>query len=115
MQLPDNRDWTPEDVKGIVESEPIVVFGKGEKEMPMCGFSNRAYQVLAACGKPFEVVNIFRHPSIRPALVAYSEFPTTPQVFVGGELIGGSDIALELYEAGELQKKISAALGEDAA
>ena len=112
MNLPENRDWTVDDVKQIVESEAVVVFGKGEKSMPMCGFSNRAYQLLQSCEKPFEVINIFGHPSIRPALIEYSEFPTTPQLFIGGELIGGSDIALELYEAGELQKKIAAALGE---
>ncbi|MBI2570839.1 MAG: hypothetical protein HYV63_27875 [Candidatus Schekmanbacteria bacterium] len=110
MNQPEGRDWTPDDIRAIVEADPIVVFGKGEKDTPMCGFSHRAYQVLAACGHPFTVVNVFRHDSIRPALRAFSDFPTTPQVFVGGELIGGSDIALELYQSGELQKKMEAVL-----
>ena len=104
-------EWTPEEIKKVVEAHPVVVFGKGEKNMPMCGFSNRAYKVLESCGQPFEVINIFKDESIRPALVAFSDFPTTPQIFIGGEFIGGSDIAMELHESGELQKKIDSALG----
>ena len=63
-------------------------------------------QIMDALGKPYEVINIFDDPSIRPALVEFSGWPTTPQLFVGGELIGGSDIALELYNSGELKKKV---------
>jgi len=109
MEQPVDRDWTTDDVKKIVEGHKIVVFGKGERHMPMCGFSNRAYQILQACEQPFEVVNIFGHESIRPALVEFSDFKTTPQIFINGELIGGSDIAMKMYEAGDLQKMISAA------
>jgi monothiol glutaredoxin len=101
-------EWTTEEIRKVVEGAPVVVFGKGEKNRPMCGFSSRAYQILESCGKPFEVINIFQEESIRPALVAFSDFPTTPQIFIGGELIGGSDIAQELHESGELQKKIDA-------
>lgn len=101
--------WTPEKVKEVVASNKVVVFGKGAKNFPQCGFSARAYGILNECGQPFEVVNIFDDESIRPALVAYSKWPTTPQIFVGGEFIGGSDTALELYESGELQKKIQSA------
>lgn len=75
----------------------------------MCGFSHRAIHVMNLLGKPFEVVNIFDDPSIRPALVEAFEWPTTPQVFVNGELLGGSDIVLEMYESGELQSKVDAA------
>jgi monothiol glutaredoxin len=103
--------WTQEEIKKIVEKNPVVVFGKGEKNMAMCGFSNRAYQILESCGQPYEVVNIFKDESLRPALIAYSDFPTTPQIFIGGELIGGSDIAIEMHESGELKKKIEAAHG----
>ena len=101
--------WTKEDVAKIVDGNKIVVFGKGSKEQPMCGFTHRAIAIMTQVGKPFEVVNIFDDESIRPALVEYSEWPTTPQVFIAGEFIGGSDTALELYESGELQQKVDAA------
>ena len=100
--------WTTEEIKKAVDSNKILIFAKGTKEQPMCGFSHRAMQVMGAIGKPFEVINIFDDPSIRPALVEFSGWPTTPQLFVGGELIGGSDIALEMYNSGELQKKVEA-------
>ena len=101
--------WTKEDIEKTVKGNTLVVFGKGSKEQPMCGFTHRAIAIMMQLGKPFEVVNIFDHESIRPALVDYSEWPTTPQVFVGGEFIGGSDTALEMFESGELQKKVEAA------
>ncbi len=99
--------WTPDSIKKIVTENLIVLFAKGTKEQPMCGFSHRAIQVLNLVGEPFEVVNIFDDPSIRPALVEYSSWPTTPQLFVNGELIGGSDIVMEMYESGELQTKVA--------
>ena len=98
--------WTKEDIEKTVTSNKIVVFGKGTKEQPMCGFTHRAVEIMGQIGKPFEVINIFDDESIRPALIEFSEWPTTPQVFVGGEFIGGSDTAMEMYESGELQKKI---------
>jgi monothiol glutaredoxin len=101
--------WSADDVKSRVEDNTLIIFAKGSKMAPMCGFSNRAIQVIASYGKPFEVVNIFDDPSIRPALVGYSQWPTTPQIYVKGELIGGSDITFELHENGELGKKIAAA------
>ena len=101
--------WTPADVKSRVDENKILIFAKGSKIAPMCGFSNRAIQVIASYKKPFEVVNIFDDPSIRPALVGHSEWPTTPQVFVNGELIGGSDIVFEMHQSGDLGKKIEAA------
>ena len=101
--------WSPEQIKQIVDSNKIVVFAKGTRQQPMCGFSMRAIQILEQLEKPFEVVNIFEHETIRPALVEAFGWPTTPQVFVGGELLGGSDIALELYNSGELHKKVDAA------
>ncbi|MHC4079400.1 MAG: Grx4 family monothiol glutaredoxin [Planctomycetota bacterium] len=99
--------WSKEDIDKVVKENQLVVFAKGTKEQPMCGFSHRAIHVLSLVEKPFEVVNIFDDPSIRPALVDYSGWPTTPQVFINGELIGGSDIVMEMYESGELQKKVS--------
>lgn len=101
---------TPDDIKSLVEANAIILFTKGTKDAPMCGFSARAIEVFRQLEVPFEVVNIFDDPSIRPSLVAHSGWPTTPQIFVAGELIGGSDIALELYESGELQDKVATAL-----
>ena len=98
--------WTKDDIKKAIEGHKIVIFAKGTKTQPMCGFSHRAIQVMNAVGRPFEVINIFDDPSIFDALVEYSDWPTSPQVFIGGELIGGSDIALELYNSGELQQKV---------
>lgn len=98
--------WNKEDIQKVVKEHKLVVFAKGTREQPMCGFSHRAIHVMGLMGKPFEVVNIFDDPSIRPALVEYSGWPTTPQVFINGELVGGSDIVMEMYENGELQKKV---------
>ena len=100
--------WSKQDIEKVVNDNKIVVFGKGSKEEPMCGFTHRAVAIMTQVGKPFEVVNIFDDESIRPALVDYSEWPTTPQVFVGGEFIGGSDTAMEMFESGELSKKVDA-------
>ena len=98
--------WNKEDIGKVVKEHKLVIFAKGTKEQPMCGFSHRAIHVMGLVGKPFEVINIFDDPSIRPALVEYSGWPTTPQVFINGELVGGSDIVIEMYENGELQKKV---------
>lgn len=102
--------WTTADIEKTVKDHKIVVFAKGSKEQPMCGFSHRAIAVMHQVGQPFEVVNIFDDASIRPALVEFSQWPTTPQVFVGGELLGGSDIVLEMFESGELQTKVEQAM-----
>ena len=98
--------WTTDHVKSVVTGNRIVLFAKGSKEQPMCGFSHRAIHVMTLVGEPFEVVNIFEDETIRPALVEATGWPTTPQVFVGGEMIGGSDIVMEMYENGELAKKV---------
>ena len=101
-----------EDIKEIVENNKIVVFAKGTMFQPMCGFSQNAIHWLNQLGKPFTVVNIFDDESIRPSLVEYSGWPTTPQVFVGGELLGGSDIVEEMFQEGELQTKVEALFAE---
>ena len=100
---------TPEDIKTLVESNKIILFTKGTKDQPMCGFSHNTIEVFNQIGKPFEVVDIFSDPSIRPALVEYSSWPTTPQVFIENEFIGGCDIILELFQNGELQNKVESA------
>lgn len=100
--------WNVTDIKDTVARHKLVIFAKGTKEQPMCGFSHRAIAVVSQLGRPFEVVNIFDDPSIDDALFEAFQWPTLPQVFVGGELIGGSDIALEMYESGDLQQKVDA-------
>lgn len=100
--------WTKDDIQREVEQHKVLVFGKGTKTQPQCGFTMRAIQVLEACNTDFEVINIFDDPSIRPALVEFSGWPTTPQVFVAGKFLGGSDVVLEMYQAGELQAKLDA-------
>jgi len=99
--------WNPEAIKKIVTDNRIALFAKGTKEQPMCGFSHRAIQVMTQVGEDFEVINIFDDPGIRPALVEFSNWPTTPQLFINGELIGGSDIVLEMFQNGELQAKLA--------
>jgi monothiol glutaredoxin len=101
--------WNSEKIDEIVKNNKVVIFAKGTKDMPQCGFSMKAIDLIRRTGKPFEVVNIFDDPSIRPALIGYSSWPTTPQVFIGGELVGGSDIVEELMKSGELDKKLQAA------
>lgn len=97
--------WTEDDIKKAVDSNKLLIFGKGTKFEPMCGFTHRAIDIFNRLGHPFEVVNIFEDESIRGALVGFTQWPTTPQCFVGGEMVGGSDIVAEMFENGELQKK----------
>ncbi len=102
-------DWQPAQLDELVGNNRLVLFMKGTPEMPQCGFSNRAAQVLQALGEPFVAVNILSDPRAIPSVCEWSDFPTMPQVFVHGELIGGSDIALEMYESGELQEMLAEA------
>jgi monothiol glutaredoxin len=95
-------------IKKQVEENPVVIFMKGTPDFPQCGFSARASQALAACGE-FASVNIFENPEVHRALPGYSNWPTFPQVFIDGQLVGGCDITLELYQSGELQKMVKAA------
>jgi monothiol glutaredoxin len=101
--------WTTDEIKNRVTEHKVIVFGKGTKQMPQCGFTMRAIQILTECQVDFEVINIFDDPSIRPALCEFSNWPTTPQVFVDGEFLGGSDILTEMFQSGDLQKKLQAA------
>lgn len=101
--------WNADKIKETIDSDKIVVFAKGTRMQPMCGFSAKALDILSSYGKPFTVVNIFDDPEIRPALVNHSQWPTTPQVFIHGELIGGSDTAEAMHNNGELKAKIDAA------
>tara|TARA_B100000925_G_scaffold73254_1_gene51312 strand:+ start:1252 stop:1602 length:351 start_codon:yes stop_codon:yes gene_type:complete len=101
-------DWTPAELQAIVDEHPLVLFMKGEPGAAQCGFSNRAAQVLQTLGEPFASVNILSDPRAIPSVCAWSDFPTMPQIFVHGELIGGSDIALEMLNDGSLRQMFDA-------
>jgi monothiol glutaredoxin len=103
-----------ERIKQQVEGNPIVIFMKGTPEMPQCGFSSRTSQALAACGVPFAHVNVLADPEIFQNLPRYANWPTFPQVYINGELIGGCDITLEMFQNGELQKLTQAAVKKTA-
>ena len=98
-------------IKHVIDTEPVAVFIKGTPEAPACGNSMRALQALWNAGAPISAIDVLPDPRIRQELTALSEWPTIPQVFVKGELIGGADITEELYASGELKQKIEEALG----
>ena len=100
--------YTPDDIKTLVDNNKILLFCKGSKDQPACGYSAKAIEIFKHLAVEFEVVDIFSDPTIRPALVEFSGWPTTPQIFVNQELLGGSDITLKLFESGELKTKIEA-------
>ena len=100
-----------EQIDSLVKQNPVVLFMKGTASFPQCGFSGRAVQILKACGvdaKAIKTVNVLDEPEIREAIKTYSSWPTIPQLYLAGEFIGGSDIMMEMYENGELQKLIPA-------
>lgn len=91
-------------IRQQVETHPVLLFMKGTPEFPQCGFSARTTQVLRTCGVEFGHVNVLTDPEIRANLPRYSNWPTFPQLFVKGELVGGCDLTVEMLESGELQK-----------
>ena len=90
-------------IKEQVEGNPIIIYMKGSPDAPSCGFSARASQALKACGVPFAYVNVLANPEIFQNLPRFANWPTFPQIYVDGELVGGCDITLELYQNGELK------------
>jgi monothiol glutaredoxin len=100
-----------EQIKETIEREPVVAFVKGTHEQAYCGNSERAMQALRTVGASFAAVDVLPDPAIRQELSALSSWPTIPQVFVGGELIGGADIVQELAASGELEAKLDEKLG----
>src|SRR3954463_1790305 len=88
----------------IVNSHDVVLFMKGTALFPQCGFSSRAIAILDHLGVAYETVDVLQDPEIRQGIKAYSDWPTIPQLYVKGEFVGGSDIMMEMYEAGELQQ-----------
>ncbi len=100
-----------ERIREQVEGNPIVLYMKGTPQFPMCGYSSRAAQALSACGEGFLFVNVLEDPEIFENLPGYADWPTFPQLFVEGELIGGCDIVTEMHESGELKALITDAAG----
>ena len=100
-----------ERIKDVIENEPVVLFMKGTPQFVMCGNSDRALRALREAGAPVTAVDVLPDPSIRQELSEVSGWPTIPQVFVKGELVGGADIAQELAESGELRKILEDKLG----
>jgi len=102
-----------EQIEDVIREEPVALFMKGTPQMIMCGNSARALQALHSAGAPITAVDILPDPRIRQELSAISGWPTIPQVFVKGELVGGADITEELYASGELRQRLDEALGAD--
>ena len=98
---------TSERISKIVNEHDVVLFMKGTPLFPQCGFSNRAVSILDHCGVAFESVDVLQDMEVRQGIKTYSEWPTIPQLYVKGEFVGGSDIMMEMYEAGELQELLN--------
>ena len=101
-------NWTPDELQALVNEHTLVLFMKGTPDAPQCGFSNRASQVLQQLGEPFAAVNVLTDQRAIPSICSWADFPTMPQVYVHGELIGGSDIALEMLQDGSLREMFDA-------
>lgn len=98
-------------IREQLSGDKIVLYMKGTPQMPQCGFSAKAAQMLGACGAKYTSYDILMDPEIRQGLKEYSNWPTFPQLYVNGELVGGCDIMIELFQKGELQKLVAKAMG----
>lgn len=107
------KEGVLQNIEEEVKSNPIMVYMKGTPDFPQCGFSNRVVQIFRQLGVPFEAKNILEDPQFRHILQEYSNWPTIPQVFINGKLIGGSDICMEMYQNGELQELVKQATTAD--
>src|SRR5579883_1449818 len=96
-------------IEQLIASSKVMLFMKGTKQLPACGFSNAVVQILKKEGVPFETFNILGDPEMRQALKEYSHWPTYPQLYVGGKFVGGCDIVSEMHESGELAQQLRAA------
>jgi monothiol glutaredoxin len=97
-------------IRNAVESNAVIIFMKGTPQFPQCGFSSRAAAALSACGEEFAYVNVLADPEIFENLPRFANWPTFPQIYISGELIGGSDITVDLYQKGELQTMVEDAV-----
>jgi monothiol glutaredoxin len=103
-------DTVQQEIKRQVESNPVILYMKGTPDFPQCGFSMRVAEALKSCGVPFAAVNVLENPDIREGIKLFGNWPTIPQLYVKGQLVGGCDITLELYETGDLQKMLKEAV-----
>ena len=99
---------TQEGIRRVIEENSVMLFMKGSPDFPQCGFSGRVVQILEACGAKYGSADVLVDPDLRQGIKAYSNWPTIPQLYIQGELIGGCDIVMEMHESGELKKKIDA-------
>lgn len=99
-----------EEITKAIQKYPVVVYMKGTKEAPLCGFSHTVVEIFKTLGAPVHSVDVLSNPTVRDAIKTFTNWPTIPQVFVKGEFIGGCDIIRDLYESGELEKKLKTAL-----
>jgi monothiol glutaredoxin len=99
-----------ERIDSLVQQNKVMVFMKGNKLMPQCGFSNNVVQILNSLGVPYTTVDVLEDYEIRQGIKEYSSWPTIPQVYINGQFVGGSDILIELYQKGELQQMLEVAL-----
>ena len=97
---------TEDKIQDLIKSNPIMVFMKGTKLMPQCGFSNNVVQILNSLGVEFSTFDVLTDFDIREGIKEYSDWPTIPQVYLKGEFLGGSDILIEMYNSGKLKEKI---------
>ena len=97
-------------IDSLVKQNKIMVFMKGTKLMPQCGFSNNVVQIINTLGVPYETIDVLADPEVRQGIKEYSSWPTIPQVYINGEFLGGSDILIELYQKGELQQMVEVAM-----
>src|SRR5690606_5506335 len=104
IEVTDKSKALSEQIQGLLSSSKIVLFMKGNSEMPQCGFSANTVAILKHLAVPFKTFNILNDPEIRQGLKEYSNWPTYPQLYVNGKLIGGNDIITEMYQSGELQE-----------
>lgn len=100
-------DGTQEKIATLVKTNPVVLFMKGTADFPQCGFSARSISIVRALGVDFLDVDVLADPEIRAGIKQYANWPTIPQLYINGEFVGGSDIMMEMFEAGDLQKIIS--------
>ena len=101
-------------IKQQITDNAVILYMKGSPDAPQCGFSQKASQAVMACGKRFAFVDVLSNPDIRANLPKYANWPTFPQLWAGGELVGGCDIIMEMSESGELKKTIEAAVPDEA-
>ncbi len=107
--MAENNEPVIETIKEQIEANPIILYMKGSPQAPQCGFSAQTVQCLMACGERFAYVDILANPEIRATLPRYANWPTFPQLYVQGELIGGCDIITEMFESGELKPLVQEA------